>query len=155
MTAARKFEPIYQMLSNALQAKENCAKSDNSEWLVRWQTRIDNLMQETAPSGSGIDSGTQLDDFSTSEKLVFHTSFHHMDESGCYDGWTDHGVTVKASLLHGIDIRITGRNRNDIKDYLHDVFHSWLTSKAVWKADDSCELFAYSAEAKAEASPIS
>jgi hypothetical protein len=31
-------------------------------------------------------------------------------------------VTVTGSLLSGINLKISGRDRNQIKDYLHDMF---------------------------------
>jgi hypothetical protein len=75
------------------------------------------------PSGSGFDSGTTLDlDASHADKLVFQTSFHHMDENGYYDGWTEHTVTVTPSLRDRYHIRISGRNRNDIKEMIHQSF---------------------------------
>lgn len=84
-------------------------------------------IMKSAPSGAGIDAGTQLNtEMSTSEKLVFNTSFHHMNDAGCYDGWTEHTVIVRASLTEGIELRVQGRNRNDVKDYLHAVFYHWL-----------------------------
>jgi hypothetical protein len=90
------------------------------------QDRIDELMQH-APSGSGFDAGTQLDEDSTEEKLIFNTSFHHMDEGGGYDGWTDHKVRVTPSLSQDVRIAVTGRNRNYIKEYIHETFMDWLT----------------------------
>lgn len=91
------------------------------------------------PSGSGIDSGTKLDyGRSTPDKLVFTMSFHHMNDSGMYDGWTDHSITVKPSLVYGIEIGISGRNRNDIKDYLGDTYHAALT----YVVDDAQEALA-------------
>jgi hypothetical protein len=36
---------------------------------------------------------------------------------------------VRPSLEYGIDIRITGRDRNDIKDYLGEVFELWLNEE--------------------------
>jgi len=88
-----------------------------------------NRVMDTAPSGSGIDDGTKLDDTSTANKLVFNTGFHHMNENGYYDGWTDHQVIVTPSLAYGFDMRITGRDRNDIKDYLYEVYDCWLRSE--------------------------
>jgi len=64
--------------------------------------------------------------FSTPEHLVFHCSYHHMNENGYYDGWTDHIVHVTPSLIHGFRLRITGTNRNGIKDYLVDIYRTWL-----------------------------
>jgi len=50
-----------------------------------------------------------------------------MDEYGGYDGWTEHTITVRPDLIHTIVLGISGRNRNDIKDYLYDVYHHILT----------------------------
>jgi hypothetical protein len=79
------------------------------------------------PSGSGVDNGTILDsDKSTAEKLVFSVDFHHMEGNGFYCGWTAHDVVVTPSLAHGFHLRITGRNTNDIKEYLYDVYYAAL-----------------------------
>ena len=119
-------EKRYKILARVLQAYKNCIESGNTEWEDRHERTIHDIMQ-SAPSGSGIDSGTSIDyDRSNGNKLVFNTSFHHMNDAGFYDGWTEHIVTVYPHLCFGIDIRISGRNRNDIKDYLLDVFHYWL-----------------------------
>jgi len=45
-----------------------------------------------------------------------------MNENGYYDGWTSHTVTVTPGW-NGPELRITGRDRNQIKDYLYDTFH--------------------------------
>ena len=80
------------------------------------------------PSGSGFDNGTQFDvENSTMDKLVFTTSFHHMSEHGYYTKWTDHTVTVTPSF-HGLNIKVSGRNRNDIKDHIAECFDCLLTS---------------------------
>jgi hypothetical protein len=60
---------------------------------------------------------------------VFKTSFHHMNTHGYYDGWTDHIVTVRPDMMSGIRISITGKDRNQIKDYIHEVFYNWLTEE--------------------------
>ena len=122
-TTERK-EPLYRQIAGLLIAASNCRTEPlNPEWESRHTARMLRLVSEYMPSGSGIDSGTQLDtDRSTGEKLVFTTSFHHMHESGMYDGWTDHTVTVRPSLYFGLDISISGRNRNEIKDLLHEQF---------------------------------
>ena len=50
-----------------------------------------------------------------------------MNEHGFYAGWTKHMVTVRPSLAFGLDVRIGGRDRNAIKDYLAEVFLHALT----------------------------
>ncbi len=117
-------KPVYQHIAGLLIAIENCYKSNNTEWRDRHEQTLEKMVYETMPSGSGFDSGTKLD-FERSnaeQKLIFHTSFHHMNDGGYYDGWTEHTVTVRPSLFHDIDIKISGRDRNEIKDYIHECF---------------------------------
>ena len=52
---------------------------------------------------------------------AFTFGFHH-GRHGSYDGWTHHTAVVTPSF-DGINLRITGVNRNGIKQYLHDLFH--------------------------------
>jgi hypothetical protein len=122
---------LFQEIASRIQAMENCEKSNNFEWLNKHKARILQLVKDHMPSGSGFDSGTVIDfDASTSEKLVFDTSFHHMDEHGHYDGWTDHTVTVEPSLVYGFTlIDVSGQNRNDIKDYISETFDIVLTTE--------------------------
>jgi hypothetical protein len=85
------------------------------------ETAIDEFL-ELLPSGSGIDSGVQFDWNSTPEKLVFNFSYHHMNEVGYYEGWTEHKLIITPCLQHGYKLKITGRDRNGIIDYLYDTF---------------------------------
>lgn len=79
------------------------------------------------PSGSGFDSGTDLElEACKEDKLVFSTSFHHMDEGGGYCGWSEHKVIVTPSLVFGFNLRVTGRDKNGIKEYIHEVFGELL-----------------------------
>jgi len=115
-------KPLYVHIAELTAAMENCRKTDNAEWLEKHQDTIDELVKNHMPRGSGIDCGCEYDNASTPNRLCFTTSYHHMDEYGGYDGWTDHTVIVTPDLSDGFNLRITGRNRNDIKDYLHEVF---------------------------------
>lgn len=126
-----RLTPLYRRLANLVQARANCLAHDDIaklEWAERHTDRLESLVREHMPSGSGFDNGTQIDlDSSTGEKLVFITAFHHMDAHGGYSGWTDHTVTVRASLMYGFDVKVSGRDRNQIKDYIGDAFHSALS----------------------------
>ena len=89
------------------------------------------ISAEILPSGSGFNSGTRFDiDKSTMDKLVFHTSYHHMSEHGYYTKWTDHTVTVTPSF-HGFNIKVSGRNHNDIKEYIAESFDCLLNDQTV------------------------
>lgn len=120
---------IAEKLASKLEARRRCIQTGNMEWTLKHNNSIITLMEE-APRGSGLDQGITLQyDDSGDERLVFRTAFHHMDENGYYDGWTEHRVTVRPGFT-GLRITILGPNRNEIKNYLHEVFHHWLTSPA-------------------------
>ena len=121
-------KPRYSEMASLIAAIENCRQSNNVEWLQRHSTTLAAMVKNSAPSGSGIDCGTQIDMHkSKAERLVFTMSFHHMDESGGYDGWTEHEVIVTPSLASGFELRITGRDRNGIKEYLGQIYYDWLS----------------------------
>lgn len=114
---------LYQILAAKIDARLNCIKSGNTEWKAKHEENIYYLIRNYLPHGSGIDGENEIDlGKSTGEKIVIHTSFHHMDEYGGYDGWTDHTITVTPSLQFDFTLKISGPNRNDIKDYLYECF---------------------------------
>ncbi len=116
-------KPLYKAIATALTARANCAEPNGSaEWYQRWEERLDSY-DKLLPSGAGFDAGSRIDrDRSDDTKFVIETSFHHMDEHGGYDGWTEHRISVKPNLLHDIVLTIDGRDRNDIKDYMAETF---------------------------------
>lgn len=115
-------------IAESVDAWHRCKATNNTEWHARHHDTLSYLVRNFMPSGSGIDSGVNLViEKSTDRRLVFETSFHHMHESGVYDGWTEHVVTVDATLT-GFDIKVSGRDRNDIKDYLADIFRCSLNA---------------------------
>lgn len=125
-------KPLYVVLARTVGAYKRCsdpsANTSQADWGEKHEAYIEKLVKEHMPSGSGIDTGTVLDiERSTEKKLVFTFSYHHMDECGGYNGWTDHKLTVKGSLAFGFELAIGGRDRNDVKDYLHEVYHSALS----------------------------
>ena len=124
---------VIAALVSAHDAHRRCVAQGNQQWADRWSSRVEHLM-ESAPSGAGFDNGTTLDVDGDGEPRLsatsarFVTSFHHMRD-GMYTRWTDHTVTVTAEF-GGINVRVGGRNHKDIKDYIGEVFHAWLTSEA-------------------------
>lgn len=121
---------LYRKLATLVQAIDNCRNKlpPNKEWAARHGDAIDELVRKHLPSGSGFDAGTVLImERSTPERLVFEADYHHMNEGGYYDGWSEHEVIVTPSLASGFDLRVTGRNRDDIKAYIGEVFGDALT----------------------------
>lgn len=117
---------LIKELASTIEAYHNCVKHDNVEWRDRHLDRIRQL-EQLLPSGSGVDAGTKVDvDVSTGDKIVLHTSFHHMNENGFYVGWTSHMVIVRPTFIGDMNFKITGPNRNDIKEYLGDLFYEAL-----------------------------
>ena len=123
--------PLYQALAGKVSAYLNCIASGNAEWRARHQFVADYMVEEAMPSGSGFDSGTTLDwDASRSDKLVFKTAFHHMNDVGYYTRWTEHTVTVRADLCSGFTLLVGGKDHRDIKDYIAECFHQALSADA-------------------------
>jgi len=125
--------PLYQLIALAGNALRRATNNGNEEWQQAWQELLEQC-EELLPSGSGFDAGTKIEHASDS-KIVLRTSYHHMNESGYYDGWTEHTVTVVPKLAHGFDLRISGRNRNNVKEYIADVFFDVLRSEVVWDGE--------------------
>lgn len=123
---------LIQHIASMVQARINCAKSGNSDWHAKHTERLNTLAREFLPSGSGFDNGSSIYlDSCTPSKIVLATSFHHMNEGGYYDGWTDHTINIVPSF-DGFEIAsISGRDRNDIKDHIAEVFGHALSQDIV------------------------
>jgi hypothetical protein len=121
--------PLVEHLAHCFAALLNCQNSGNQEWESIWHDRIAALAREHLPSGSGFDNGSTFDlDESRLDRLCFQTSFHHMNDSGMYDGWTEHRVIASPSFIGGFDLKVTGRDKRQIKDYIGETFHNLLSA---------------------------
>lgn len=114
-------------IASIAQAYRNCIASNNDYAEKHLETLGD--LVKRLPSGSGIDNGSIISlDKSNDSKVVIVTAFHHMDENGFYDGWTEHNIIITPAFT-GINMRITGANKNDIKSYLVDLFSDALLAE--------------------------
>lgn len=108
---------VYQAIASAISALPR-------DWA---EERLNLIEREYLPSGSGLDAGCQiLVDESHKDRIVIQADFHHMNEVGFYDGWTSHKIIVTPSLICGFDLKITGRDKNGIKEYLAQLFEHAL-----------------------------
>lgn len=124
--------PLYARMAQSLEAMRNCERFGNAEWLAKHAERLAEL-SESLPHGSGLDGTVKLDtERSKPDRLVIVAEFHHMDDNGYYDGWTEHDIIVTPSLASKFNIRITGRNYRDVKDYLSEVFYTALSEPATF-----------------------
>lgn len=138
---------LFTLIAQIAQARLTCKLRNNTEWFERHSSTLQAIERDILPSGSGIDSGTKIDlDRTNDDRLVLLTSFHHMNDGGFYDGWTEHTITVRPSLTFGITIAISGRDRNSIKEYLHDVYHSALTAVVTESYDPETERTTFTTE---------
>lgn len=88
--------------------------------------QADDLVKAEFPSGSGVDSGTKIVWEKTNKnKIVLQADFHHMNDGGYYDGWAEHQIVITPDW-DGFNLKVTGRNRNEVKEYLGDLFHHTL-----------------------------
>jgi len=128
---------LISTIANLIQARQNCLASNSGNWFQLHTDRLRQIERDLLPRGSGIDAGTTIDlDRSTADRVVFCTSFHHMTEHGFYDGWTEHTIIVRPSFIGGLSMRITGRDRNSIKEYLSQAFDHDLAQTIEYSKDD-------------------
>lgn len=120
-------QTVIEAIAQLVDARARCKRDGNAEWFERHTETLRSIQRQYLPSGSGIDSGTRIDmDASKLERVVLTTAFHHMDDGGSYDGWTEHTIVITPSFLGRFSVRISGRDRNGIKEYLTDVFNHAL-----------------------------
>lgn len=100
-----------------------------AEKSVNVREALELYVRRNGPSGSGLDVGTRILDNSTQDDIRLYCEFHHMDQHGGYSGWTQHMLRVQPSFVGLMSLHVGGRNRNGIKDFLHDTYHSWLSSE--------------------------
>ena len=86
------------------------------------------LLQELLPIGEGIETGSVILLKSTKKRIAIETIYWHPNYS---DEWSKHQVIITPSFEDEINIRITGKNENNIKEYLHNVFREALMSEIV------------------------
>lgn len=125
---SRRKIKLYKKLAQLVGAVCNCAKSSNLEWYDRHNDKLDALVHEYMPSGAGIDGTRICIEQSTPNKLVFSVAFHHFTEHGMYDSATLHRIKITPSLQFDFDLKVSGKNKNGIKEYLADIFNEALTS---------------------------
>lgn len=141
---------ILRAIASQLQRIKNCElpesmNPDCSQAKNKAINRVDaqdNLqrLEHLLPSGAGIDNGTKIDyDKSTPMKIVLNVDFHYMNDGGYYDGWTTHTIVITPSF-DGFDIRVTGRNRNGMKEYFEHIYDYTLKQEIEIFADEVIEV---------------
>jgi hypothetical protein len=124
---------VYKKIAQALTVINNPDAMD--KYIEQEYLNLEWIQENVLPSGSGFDSGCKIDHIkSTPNKIVIRCDYHHMNENGYYDGWTYHEVIIKPCLAYDHDMKITGRDKRDIKNYILDVIYEAIEGKITNKS---------------------
>lgn len=116
---------VVTQLAQLILARRSCWVSGNDEWFHKHTETIESMIRDVFPSGSGVDNGTKIDlDKSMADRIVLTFGYHHMDDGGGYDGWTEHTAIIRPSLAFGFDLKITGRDRKQSDEVVDDNIHA-------------------------------
>ena len=131
MTNPNTSKPLYVFLSESLAALRNC-EAKGFAYAETWRDRLEQAARDLLPSGSGFDSGCAIDiDGSRADRVTIETAFHHMNPHGFYDGWTQHKIHLTPAF-GGFDMRVTGRDRNGIKEYIAETVAEALEARVTY-----------------------
>lgn len=119
---------LYQWIARMLESLEKNESRGSDLIISNRCTDALNELEKFLPSGSGFNSKCQIVADSTSKRIVIKADFQHMCEHG-YTGWTDHMVIVTPSLVYGMQIRVTGKDKNEIKDYIAETMEIALNTE--------------------------
>ena len=115
---------LIEIIGERLEALERPSIAEDLR--SRYEEELETLARNFLPDGSGFDAGSQIDlDASNGRRVTILTGFHHMNDAGSYDGWTRHKVIATPAFV-SFDLKVTGRDRNGIKDYIAEMFHHAL-----------------------------
>ena len=84
------------------------------------------MLQKLLPIGNGIEKECVISLKSTKKRIVIDTAYWHPNDNYETGLWTDHQVVITPSFEGEINIRVTGKNVDNIKKYLHEVFREAL-----------------------------
>ncbi|MFY7937382.1 MAG: hypothetical protein ACOVOQ_08395 [Flavobacterium sp.] len=81
--------------------------------------------------GNRIEAGCVISLKSTKKRIVIDTLYWHTNDSDETSRCTAHQVVITPSFEDEINIRITGKNEDNVKEYLHNIFRESLMSEIV------------------------
>ena len=129
-------QKVYKQIASVFMAYSHCVHSGNNEWIEKHEKRLNDIMENYMPSGSGFDVGICFDfEKSKDNRLVLQSSYHLMNEHGGYDGWIDFEIIIKPSLAFVFTIDVKGpfsrlKSRYTmLKDYIIETIEIALQAK--------------------------
>ena len=95
------------------------------EYLDSKNKRVEDLVKNYLPSGSGFDGDISIDEKSTDKKIILHVEYHHMNDNGFYDGWSTFKIIITPSLAYDYSLVVKGETV--VKKYFYDgVFKNYI-----------------------------
>jgi hypothetical protein len=132
---------VIEHIASIMLARQNCLErmqeplgGNAQRWYNLHTGALTDLLKDQLPSGSGFDSGVDLNSDLTdvkAERFVFDCPFHCMNENGFYTDWTEFRVTVTPSFVGKMNIEIerTGGLVDDeehLADYICEAMYDSL-----------------------------
>ena len=122
---------LYQELASLLKWR----KTVNEEYQKQLEDKLD-ILTNYLPSGSGFDDGSVVDvNKSNNNKIIIHSAYHHLDNNGFYDGWSNFSIIIKPDLMFGFTLTLIGNTTIrkyfdcDFRNYVIDIFSDTLHKK--------------------------
>ena len=92
--------------------------------MLKWEEFV--MLQKLLPIGNGIEKECVISLKSTKKRIVIDTAYWHPNDNYETGLWTDHQVVITPSFEGEINIRVTGKNVDNIKEYINEVFRKAL-----------------------------
>ena len=122
-----KSKTLVGHIACAVNSMARCNSNGNA-YADKWESLLAHIEKDILPRGSGFDCGCRIERSPRNPAYVqIAFSFHHMDESGRYDGWTEHTATFKPDFETGFSLHLSGKDHNSAKEYFSDILSELLS----------------------------
>lgn len=89
---------------------------------------VADIVKRCLPHGSGFDCGCSVPiERKWKNRIIINTDYHYMNDDGYYDGWYRFRIVVTPGFS-GIDVKVHGRDRDGLKEYVGDTIYDALTA---------------------------
>ena len=115
-------KPLIHFIASEIYRLQNALENNRQDIAENCYTNFEKL-EHCLPSGSGINNGCKIDfQRSKADKIVINFSYDFM-RNGSYDGKFYFTLKAMPSFIYAVDIHISGRDKQGVKDYLYQVFN--------------------------------
>jgi hypothetical protein len=112
---------VYEKMASLLAEYNKYIGENEQKRMLR--RAIEEFVAEYMPKGGGWKDGTSIDlTESNDSEIVLRGTYYHVISYGNYGAPTEHKILIDASLSRGFKVKVTGRDKNDVKDELYERF---------------------------------